>query len=457
VLAGTVAAGVAALAIASGNSAAPMDAARVPSQPGTQAVWPAELEAAGDKALKRFTDTAHLAAVPVGPGEVAEPVRVVLSSSEVVTSLGESGIPEVALAAYKQAARRLASQDPTCGLRWTLLAAIGRVESDHGRFGGAQLRADGYGTLPIRGIPLDGRPNVALIRDTDGGQLDGDTTYDRAVGPMQFIPSTWASVGVDANGDGSSDPNNIFDAALGAGGYLCVGDTDLRDSGQLTGAILRYNNADEYVRVVLNLAGLYETGRVPTVTGLAPPADVFTFGGPGSASAEQPAGPRRSAAPGPGSTAGSSAASESVSPDTPTRSEPPQTEPTSTAPATSEPTSTAPATSEPTSTAPATTQPTTTEPTSTEPSTTEPTSTEPSTTVPSTSEPTTTAPTLTDPSTTEPTTTDTSTTDLSTTDPSESEQTTAAVGWAPTMRELVLTVLNEEDRAGQAVVTPQPK
>ena len=130
-----------------------------------------------------------------------------------------------------QAADQLAVDDPECGIRWTLLAAIGRVESNHGRFGGAQLRDDGYGTRPIRGIPLDGRPDVALIRDTDGGRLDGDTTYDRAVGPMQFIPSTWQSVGVDADGDGRRDPNNIFDAAQGAAVYLCRGDADLRDAG----------------------------------------------------------------------------------------------------------------------------------------------------------------------------------------------------------------------------------
>ena len=185
-----------------------------------------------DAALSGFLDPEHLEAVPVGASIVAEPVRAVLESTEIIETLGEGGIPSVAVDAYMQAADRLAVDDPTCGIRWTLLAAIGRVESNHGRFGGALLRDDGYGTRPIRGIPLDGRPNVALIGDTDRGELDGDTTYDRAVGPMQFIPSTWRSVGVDANGDGKRDPNNIFDAAQGAAAYLCRGDADLRDPGR---------------------------------------------------------------------------------------------------------------------------------------------------------------------------------------------------------------------------------
>ena len=180
-------------------------------------------QAAGDTVLVVFMDPAPLEVVPVGPGPVAGPVEQVLGSAEVVTRLGESGIPEVALAAYMQAADAQAAEDPACGIRWTLLAAIGRVESNHGRFGGAELRDDGYGTRPIRGIPLDGRANVAFIGDTDGGELDGDTTYDRAVGPMQFIPSTWAGSGADGNGDGRKDPNNIFDAARGAARYLCAG------------------------------------------------------------------------------------------------------------------------------------------------------------------------------------------------------------------------------------------
>ena len=244
-----------------------------------------------DESLKGFLEPAHLEAVPVGPEPVAEPVQAVLSGARVIEILGESGIPDVALRAYMQAESRLASNDVSCGVPWTLLAAIGRVESNHGRFGGAQLREDGYGTRPIRGIPLDGRPNVALIRDTDGGALDGDTTYDRAVGPMQFIPSTWRSVSADANSDGRRDPNNIFDAAQGAAVYLCAGDTDLRDRVQAARAVRRYNNADEYVRIVLSLAQQYQTGRT---VAMPPPSEPSPDDWPAADNARPPSSPRPS-------------------------------------------------------------------------------------------------------------------------------------------------------------------
>lgn len=179
----------------------------------------------------------------------------------IVAALGESGIPEVALRAYVAAARSMAVSDPSCHLSWSVIAAIGRVESNHGRFGGAQLRADGSTTIPIRGIPLDGRPGVARILDTDNGVYDGDTVYDRAVGPMQFLPSTWPFVAADGNGDGTKDPNNIFDAALGAARYLCAGDADLSNRAQLVGAVMRYNHSAEYVTLVLALAAAYQSGH----------------------------------------------------------------------------------------------------------------------------------------------------------------------------------------------------
>jgi hypothetical protein len=182
------------------------------------------------------------------------------SLSPVVGALGASGIPEIALRAYRAAEQTMSINKPGCGLRWSLVAAIGRVESNHGRFGGNQLREDGSSTKPIRGIALDGRPGVATIRDTDGGALDGDPVYDRATGPMQFIPSSWSFAGADGNGDGRKDPDNIFDAALATGNYLCAGDTNLRNPAERAQAVFRYNHSNEYVALVLGLADEYERG-----------------------------------------------------------------------------------------------------------------------------------------------------------------------------------------------------
>ena len=336
--------------------------------------------------LAAFEDDELLEDVPVSDEEVSDEVEEVLGSAGVVEELGESGIPEVAIEAYNDGADVQADSDPQCGLRWSLLAAIGRVESNHGRFGGAQLREDGYGTKPILGIPLDGRPNVALIRDTDGGELDGDTTYDRAVGPMQFIPSTWRSVGQDANDDGRADPNNIFDAAQGAGAYLCAGSADLNGTMGRASAVRRYNNADEYVRVVLSLAQMYETGRIEPLPDLPVPPPART---PSSPRPPAPA-PTTPPAPRPGS---------------------PTPAPTPT-PRPSTPPTTAPA--------PAPTTTTTVPPTTT--STTVPADPDTTTTVPEEPTPTTTVPPA----------------------PELPEDPPAAVGWAPAMREVVVDILTGE-------------
>lgn len=116
---------------------------------------------------------------------------------------GARGIPASVLAAYRRAERRIADTDPGCGLPWQLLAAIGKVES--GQAGGGRVDAAGTTLRPILGPVLDGN-GFASISDTDGGAYDGDARYDRAVGPMQFIPSTWATWGQDGNGDGRAGP-----------------------------------------------------------------------------------------------------------------------------------------------------------------------------------------------------------------------------------------------------------
>jgi membrane-bound lytic murein transglycosylase B len=172
-------------------------------------------------------------------------------------------IPLATLDAYLRASTRLATERPACGLQWWMLAGIGRVESNHGRYGGAQPGPHGDVTPRITGIPLDGSAGVGMITDTDRGLWDGDTRWDRAVGPMQFIPSTWRHYEADANGDGRADPNNVYDAALGAGRYLCTAAGHLGDDASLTRAYLAYNHSDVYAAEVLNLARSYEQTGLP--------------------------------------------------------------------------------------------------------------------------------------------------------------------------------------------------
>lgn len=180
-----------------------------------------------------------------------------LDLDAVATTAARTGVPPRALAAYASATLQVNAERPGCRLSWISLAGIGWVESKHGSYGGGRLQPDGSVSGPIIGPPLDGGPGVRAIRDTDEGRYDGDATWDRAVGPMQFIPTTWATWDVDANGDGVADPQHIDDAALAAGRYLCSHGGDLRDSGPWVRAIRAYNHSDSYVRAVLNAANVY--------------------------------------------------------------------------------------------------------------------------------------------------------------------------------------------------------
>ncbi|MGC0346526.1 hypothetical protein RKD34_002106 [Streptomyces sp. SAI-218] len=173
------------------------------------------------------------------------------------------------LDAYKKAAAELQESKPGCNLPWQLLAAIGQVESGQAR--GGRVDADGTTTSKILGPQLDGN-GFALIKDTDNGAYDGDTAYDSAVGPMQFIPSTWAWAGRDGNGDGVKDPNNIYDAALATGHYLCRYSWDLSDSADLDRAILSYNPSRHYVNTVLSWLEYFRKGthEIPDGTGTLP-------------------------------------------------------------------------------------------------------------------------------------------------------------------------------------------
>ncbi|MER7002082.1 lytic murein transglycosylase [Dactylosporangium sp. NPDC000555] len=166
-------------------------------------------------------------------------------------------IPVVALQAYAYAEAVTARTNPRCHLTWSTLAGIGKVESDHGRANGSVLQDDGRSVPPIIGPPLDGQNGRQAIADTDQGELDGDRTWDRAVGPMQFLPATWKAYGQDADNDGVIDINDINDAALTAAAFLCANNRDLSTLDGWNAAIHAYNVPEEYRAAVFNATNDY--------------------------------------------------------------------------------------------------------------------------------------------------------------------------------------------------------
>lgn len=168
-----------------------------------------------------------------------------------------------ALDAYLNAEALLAETMGSCNLSWWTIAGVARIESRHGRYGGRTLRADGRVDRPIIGIALDGGPGVRAIVDTDDGVYDGDDEWDRAVGPLQFIPETWLRRGRDGDGDGQADPQNMYDAAYSAGRYLCALGGNLTTRTALRAAYFGYNNSTAYVNDVIGHADRYAEFELP--------------------------------------------------------------------------------------------------------------------------------------------------------------------------------------------------
>ncbi|MCA1711571.1 MAG: lytic transglycosylase domain-containing protein [Actinobacteria bacterium] len=197
---------------------------RQPTRIGAVAVYGVpEIDAVTSRATARslgvVPGTAVLLAAPTrGITALKRAVREVIGDGAVVDVLRP-----VQVTAYRGKPRDyrelyIASARYCPGLRWQVLAAIGQVESGHGR-------------------------NV-------GPSSAG------ALGPMQFLPSTWACSGVDGDGDGKADILNPFDAVPAAALYLCRAGAGSGQQG-LYDAIFSYNHADWYVKLVLEIAARY--------------------------------------------------------------------------------------------------------------------------------------------------------------------------------------------------------
>lgn len=183
------------------------------------------------------------------------------ANSSIPTADAVADIPPIAYRAYLNAAE-------ISGIDWAWIAAIGKVESDHGRYGGGSLDP----TTGLRKPPLYGIP---VRDDSDNGALDADDRKDRAVGPMQFMPATWrGGAAQDGNFDRFKDPQNIWDAALATGFYL----KQRGAPGNMDKAILGYNNSNAYLADVKSWYEKYKQsglsnsteGKVVKTQGKAP-------------------------------------------------------------------------------------------------------------------------------------------------------------------------------------------
>src|SRR3954447_9604365 len=231
----------------------------------------APLAAAGERQDPTLPDGTSVPAqaieapASVSDGSLLGPGVGNADAAQIVSTASTSGIPSAALAAYQRAETVINAADKSCNLSWQLLAAIGRVESNHGRVDGNTLDDNGLATPGIYGVALNGANSTTEIVDTDAGQFDNDPAYDRAVGPMQFIPSTWSVVGVDADGDGVRNPQDIDDAALGTAVYLCSGSDDLGTDQGRQAAVFRYNHSQSYVDLVLAIMDAYLQGDFTSI------------------------------------------------------------------------------------------------------------------------------------------------------------------------------------------------
>ncbi|WP_306999094.1 C40 family peptidase [Amycolatopsis thermophila] len=170
---------------------------------------------------------------------------------------GPLDIPERALIGYATGELTLREEDPGCHLSWVTLAGIGKASSDHGRFGGGSLDANGTLTKALGAVPLTGAA--------------GEAATESRSGPMQLTQAEWQRAGVRGN------IQDIDDAAVAAGRTLCAGGTDLQAGQGWWKAIATYRDSDLFRQQALGNAQLYAQLSLDPASASAPSVRATRF------------------------------------------------------------------------------------------------------------------------------------------------------------------------------------
>lgn len=213
--------------------------------------------AAGDEPDVQAGRSGVVGAAPVAPAPVQPEATRGIDPAWAARTGRATGIPVPAMVAYGAAQLAIAREHPGCHLSWNTLAGIGWVESQHGTLDDRTLGADGRSSSPVIGPALDGDGFAAIRSTPESATWHGDTTWEHAVGPLQFISSSWERWGADGDGDGAADPRDLDDAALAAGRYLCADSHDLATAAGWNRAVHSYNHDQAYVAQVLAAANTY--------------------------------------------------------------------------------------------------------------------------------------------------------------------------------------------------------
>ncbi len=183
---------------------------------------------------------------PAGPSDpvLQHPPVAAEAGGTSIFGEGPAAIPELVYYAYRAAEMQMAVDNPECGLPWHLLAAVGRLASDHADGG----RTDILGTLTTPKIAPSG-----------------------ALGPMLLPAAVWETHRADGNADGTADAQNVFDATLAASAWMCADGARLREPDGEARAVALFNGSPEYLADVRDWSATFAKGAEVSEAAMAPP------------------------------------------------------------------------------------------------------------------------------------------------------------------------------------------